>query len=102
MSAIVKQTVDRVVFMCRTSTWDDVRCFILEIDNEGAGRSFRLSTEKANSAMYFDSPEDFRVIYETAVALWAQGDIYVPGDADTGVDVTSPPTLSNMVAKRSE
>jgi hypothetical protein len=99
MGNLVKQTVNSVVFMDNMSTEDDIRCITLEIDCEGAGRFFRLSTEKKGSDIYFSTPDDFRLIYETALALWQQGDIFAPGDTlhDMGSDGERLPTLSALI-----
>ena len=101
MGNLVKQTVNSVGFMDNMSAEDDIRCITLEIDCEGAGRFFRLSTEKKNSDIYFRTPDDFKLIYETALALWQQGDIYAPGDTlpDMGSDGERLPTLSVLIPK---
>lgn len=80
MGALIKQTVNSVVLMDGASREDDIRCLILEIDNEGAGRFFRLKTEKEHCEIYLHTPDDFKLLYETALALWQQGDIYVSGE----------------------
>lgn len=97
MGTLVKQTVNSVVFMDNMSCADDVRCITLEIDCEGAGRFFRLSTEKKGSEIYFSTPDDFRLIYETALAMWQQGDIYAPGDTDNDLIGDRKPTLSSLI-----
>ena len=101
MGNLIKQTVNSVVFMDNMSAEDDIRCLTLEIDCEGAGRFFRLSSEKKDSDIYFSTPEDFRLIYETALAMWQQGDIYAPGDTsnDMGGDGVLSPTFSAMMPK---
>ena len=99
MGILVKQTVNSVVFMDNMSSADDVRCITLEIDCEGAGRFFRLSTEKKGSDIYFSTPDDFRLIYETALAMWQQGDIYAPGDTEHDLTGDKLPTVSGMVPK---
>lgn len=99
MGNLVKQTVNSVVFMDNMSNADDVRCITLEIDCEGAGRFFRLRTEKTGSEIYFSTPDDFRLIYETALAMWQQGDIYAPGDTEHDLTGDKLPTISGMVPK---
>ena len=99
MGNLVKQTVNSVVFMDEMSHADDVRCITLEIDCEGAGRFFRLRTEKIGSEIYFSTPDDFRLIYETALAMWQQGDIYAPRDTERDLTSDKLPTVSGMLPK---
>ena len=101
MGTLVKQTVNSVVFMDNMSSADDVRCITLEIDCEGAGRFFILRTEKTGSEIYFSTPDDFRLIYETALAMWQQGDIYAPGDTEHDLVGDKSPIVSGMVPKLS-
>lgn len=96
MGSIVKRTVTEVTFMENTSRDDDVRVITLRLENEGAGRFFVLSNGAQNCQMYFHDPEDIRVIYETACQLWAQGDIAVPGDAESRVSPLPPPFVDSV------
>ena len=97
MGSLIKQTVNSVVFVQNMSHADDVRCLILEIGCEGAGRFFKLRTEKEGSEIYFGSPDHFRLIYETALSMWQQGDIYAPGDTDNDLIGDMSATLSSMM-----
>lgn len=80
MSRLIKATVTEVVFMESTSSTDNVRALTLRYENEGAGGFFTLSTGMKGSEMYFNSPNDLNLLYETACTLWRQGDIAVKGE----------------------
>lgn len=97
MGSLIKQTVNSVVFMEDTSTADDLRAVTLEIDCEGSGRFFKLSNTKDKSVLYFHHPDDFKLIHESAVALWSQGDIYAPGDVDPEREQPAKPVLSPLM-----
>lgn len=99
MGTLVKQTVNSVVFMDNLSSADDIRCITLEIGCEGAGRFLVLKTEKANSEVFFSSPDDLLLVYKTAVQMWEQGDIYAPGDTDGDPTGDKLPTLTGMLPK---
>lgn len=91
MGSIIKRTVTEVTFMESTSSDDDVRALTLRLDCEGAGRFLVLSDGGKDCAIYFHGPEDLKILYETACQLWSQGDIAVPGDAQTSVSKRPPP-----------
>ncbi len=95
MGSIIKRTVTEVTFMENTSRDDDVRVITLRLENEGAGRFLVLSNGVQGCQMYFHDPEDLRVIYETASQLWAQGDVVVPGDAESSVCPLPPPFVDS-------
>ena len=80
MSKLVKATVTEVVFMENISSSDDVRALTLRYESEGAGMFFTLSAGMKGSEMYFHSPDDFKLLYETAATLRRQGDIAVSGE----------------------
>ena len=80
MSKLTKATVTEVVFMENISSSDDPRALTLRYESEGAGMFFILSTGTPGSEMYFNSPDDLKLIYETALTLRRQGDISVLGE----------------------
>ena len=95
MGSIIKRTVTEVTFMESTSTDDDIRALVLRLENEGAGRYLVLSDGGPGSEIHLHGPEDFRILYETACQLWAQGDVLVPDDAQTTVSPPPPPFVDS-------
>ena len=96
MGSIIKRTVTEVTFMESTSSEDDVRALTLRLDCEGAGRFLVLSDGGKDCAMYFHGPEDLKILYETACQLWSQGDVAVPGDAQSSVSRPPPPYVDSV------
>lgn len=82
MGSLIKKTVSEVVFMDSMSSANGARYLTLKIDNEYAGRFFVLSGGTAGDEIYLHSPEDFKKLYEAALELWAQGDMFYPGDSE--------------------
>jgi hypothetical protein len=98
MGSIIKRTVTEVAFMENVSSCDDIRVITLRLESEGAGRFLILSNGRPGSETYLNSPDDLRVIYETASQLWSQGDVMAPGDADRDA-AQYPPTYDDSASR---
>jgi hypothetical protein len=88
MAAISKKLTTSVTFRDSLSTSEDIRFLKLTIESEGAGR-FLVLTDHTHGCtpgpgrgweVNFYSPDDIKQLYDAAVEIWEQGDLYFDGD----------------------
>lgn len=81
MGALIKKVITEVTFRDSVGSEGDIRYLKLRLDSEGAGRFFVLSSESdfddKGEKLYFNSPDDLKLLYETAKEMWDQGSIYL-------------------------
>ncbi len=81
MPTLIKKVITQVTFRENLSDKDDIRYLRLRYESEGAGRYFVLTDESEGKGneIILSSPEDFKMLYEAALEMWAQGSIYCEG-----------------------
>ena len=81
MGALIKRVITEVTFRDSVGSEGNIRYLKLRLDSEGAGRFFVLSSESdfddKGKKLYVSSPDDLKLLYETAKEMWDQGSIYL-------------------------
>ncbi|MGH2437500.1 MAG: hypothetical protein ACRDFA_10945 [bacterium] len=81
MSNLIKRLITTFTFRDGLSSKDEVRFLRLRLDSEGAGRFFVLTDEcegceKKGCEIYFNTPDDVKMLWEAAREMWEQGALY--------------------------